>query len=268
MREPGPAPESFYLVSTAFICHPLLILGAALCDRRSRSELALRQALGIESRRERALALERQREDLLAELHDGVCGSLVRAVLALGTMTTRYDDAELSSAVLSVREGLTEARGLLAALGPAPQPWERVVSQLRWENAHACDQAGIELQFDTQRDIDAPHFVTPVALHALRRIALEAVTNVIRHGSAKRVHLLFSQGSEELRLRVQDDGKGSATTVEGRGLSGIRRRTVRLGGGATFGNSSSGGFSVEAWIRSDDASEPRLGLGSTKALNV
>jgi signal transduction histidine kinase len=225
----------------------------------SGEELVARLANAIERRRERALLLERQREDLLNELHDGVCGSLVRAVLALGPITTRYDDAELASAVHSVRQGLTEARGLLGVLGPAPEAWERVVSHLRWDNACACAQAGIQLEFDAARDPAAPHFVTPMALHALRRIALEAVTNVIRHGSATRVGLHLELGREELRLRVEDDGQGSTDTVEGRGLSGIRRRVTRLGGGATFGNAATGGFSVEIWFRSDDASEPRLG---------
>ncbi len=219
----------------------------------SGEELIARIRCAIRRSDERAAALEQQRDDMLAELHDGVCGNLARAILTLGKATAR-DGQEplLASAAASMREGLREARELLRVLGTTPEPLENVVTHLRWETACASDRAGLDLTFAVQRDVDATDFVAPAALHALRRVTAEAIANAARHGSAVLVNVRFAVSSREFRIVVEDDGCGNTTgRPQGYGLSGIQRRVTQLGGGASFGNRQSGGFRVEAWVPSD-----------------
>lgn len=185
------------------------------------------------------------------ELHDGVCNSLVRAVLALERLGARpglAGDAQLAGAVSAVREGLAEARGLLGVLGSAAEAWDAFVAQLRWESSVACERAGIAIDFAIAAGAAPP--VPPAVAHAVRRIASEAITNAIRHGGPTRVALAMSARGGELRVRVQDDGRGNGATAHtGHGLASIVRRARRLGGDATFGNGGSGGFVLEAWVR-------------------
>ncbi len=219
----------------------------------SGEELIARLHCAIRRSDERGAALEQQRDDMLAELHDGVCGNLARAILTLGKATARDGEAQLlASATASMREGLREARELLAVLGTTPETLENVVTHLRWETAYASDRAGVDLTFSVQRDVDATDLVAPAALHALRRVTAEAIANAARHGSAELVNVRFAVSSREFRIVVEDDGCGNTTDKpHGYGLSGIQRRVTQLGGGASFGNRKSGGFCVEAWLPSD-----------------
>jgi signal transduction histidine kinase len=58
--------------------------------------------------------------------------------------------------------------------------------------------------------------------------------------------------AEEVRVRVEDNGRGNGSTTHlGHGLSTVRRRAGRLDGGATFSNGPQGGFVLEAWLRPD-----------------
>jgi signal transduction histidine kinase len=214
-------------------------------------ELAARITAAIDRAAERSAAIERQREDLLLELHDGVCGSLSRAVVGLERLAGRPGadcDGALSRAVDAVREGLTEARSLLTALGSTAETWDVFVAQLRWESASACERADVALEFDARAEGVGVACISAAAGHALRRIASEAITNAVRHAAPRKVRLVLSGGTRELRVRVEDDGRGGPATP-GRGLSGVRRRARRLGGDATFGEGSAGGFVVEAWVR-------------------
>jgi signal transduction histidine kinase len=40
------------------------------------------------------------------------------------------------------------------------------------------------------------------------RIAQEAVSNAVRHGSAHAIHIALAEGPDQIRLRVKDDGEG------------------------------------------------------------
>lgn len=214
-------------------------------------ELAARIMAAVDRAAERSAAIERQREDLLLELHDGVCGSLSRAVVGLDRLAGRPGvdgDGALARAIDAVREGLSESRSLLTALGSTAETWDVFVAQLRWESASACERADVALEFHARAEGVGVACISAAAGHALRRIASEAITNAVRHAAPSKVRLVISSSARELRVRVEDDGRGG-TAEPGRGLSGVRRRARRLGGDATFGGGTSGGFVVEAWLR-------------------
>lgn len=259
-------------VLCGIIC-PLLVLGAAARDRWQRTQIAARQKLhelSEQLRRERqarsrlfvnlSAAVERQREDLLMELHDGVCGSLARALLALDRAVAGGGDAQgLGAAVASVRTGLAEARGLLGTLGAAAS-WDELVARLRWEAVAACERAGVTLALTT--DGAPPAMVAPETAQALRRIAGEAITNALRHGAPTAVRIVLGVGDRELRLRVENDGPGGATVIAGHGLTNVRRRARRLGGDARFAARPGGGFVLEAWVQASHPSDVAVPVSS------
>lgn len=190
----------------------------------SGAELVARLKSAIRRSSDRQAAMEEQRGELLIELHDGVCGSLASALIALDELKIRSSEEPLRRATSSVQDGLREARELLSALGSETESLDNVVSYLRWETACASDRAGLELDFRVVRDADATHSVSPASLHALRRVAAEAIVNAARHGAATAVNVHFAVSPSELRLRVDDDGRGNAAGVApGIGLTGIQR---------------------------------------------
>ena len=224
----------------------------------SSDELRARIAAAIGRMREREARVERVREDLLMELHDGVCSSLARASLMLAPDPAAGAlDGRAHRAFESVQEGLSEARGLLDALGANRQSWSAVVSSLRWHLVETADRAGlrIELTLDDAEVSDIP----PLVAHALRRIATEALTNTIRHASARRFMLSLQTRDRTIHLRAEDDGSGTAVDlVEGRGLTIVRRRAIRCGGDVKIERQSEGSVVLEAWLPIDEPARAAL----------
>ncbi len=71
----------------------------------------------------------------------------------------------------------------------------------------------------------------------LFRIAQEAMHNVARHSGATHVWLRLARGEGELRMEVQDNGRGFDPTAiavkgdgRGLGLAGMRERASLIGG--------------------------------------
>jgi signal transduction histidine kinase len=97
-------------------------------------------------------------------------------------------------------------------------------------------------------DVVAPdellHLPAAVDLAALR-IVQEAVANVRRHADASHCVVVIERVPGELRVRIEDDGRGIPPRVRsGMGLTSIRDRVRELGGSATIGSSPVGGASI------------------------
>jgi signal transduction histidine kinase len=85
------------------------------------------------------------------------------------------------------------------------------------------------------------------------RIVQEALTNSTRHADARRVQVLLHYGTEELEIRVDDDGTGAGPTDPGSGLglAGLAERTAAAGGTLRAGPGADGGFRVHARLPLD-----------------
>ena len=212
-------------------------------EAESRAETidALRQAQGRLAVAEREHGVAQERERVSREIHDTLAQgflsvlSLARAADAalgrgdLGTARERLALLERTAA-----DNLSEARLIVAELTPGHlqsrtlvEALERLVDTLRRESP-----------------LDA-HLVvtgTPEALGATREVALlrtaqEALANVRRHASARRVGMTISYADPtSVRLVVSDDGCGFDPTQAGGGfgLDGIRSRTAQLAGVVTI----------------------------------
>jgi signal transduction histidine kinase len=86
---------------------------------------------------------------------------------------------------------------------------------------------------------------------AAYRIALEAVTNVVRHAEARNclVRLALDEENGALRLEVEDDGRGIGEDYRaGVGLTSMRERAEELGGSCEVEVIPSGGTRVRALL--------------------
>jgi signal transduction histidine kinase len=77
----------------------------------------------------------------------------------------------------------------------------------------------------------------------------EALTNTLRHAGAGRADVVVRYGDGELRLKVEDDGRGAVNrNGGGHGLVGMRERATLYGGDLQAGNAAGGGFVVRAQL--------------------
>lgn len=84
------------------------------------------------------------------------------------------------------------------------------------------------------------------------RIAQEAVTNVLRHASARNVWVSLATRPPDLELSVRDDGRGFDLALQRRsppasfGLSGMEERVRLVGGQFEIRTSPGAGTEVRA----------------------
>lgn len=71
----------------------------------------------------------------------------------------------------------------------------------------------------------------PVAIEYMAYLVVcEALTNILKHADASRVHLETDVCDDELVVTVSDDGNGAADPTRGTGLAGLRDRVQSIGG--------------------------------------
>ena len=93
---------------------------------------------------------------------------------------------------------------------------------------------------------------------AAYRIAVEAVTNAVRHAGATTCRVLFdATGEGTLRIEVVDDGRGLPSgVVPGVGLESMRERAEELGGTIVVEAADGGGTRVVARLPLETGPRP------------
>jgi signal transduction histidine kinase len=198
---------------------------------RERSQL--RASLVMVERRSGMLE-ERQR--LAREIHDTLAQGFASIIVhferaeQIDPMTSSPAKPHLDLARSVAREGLEEARRMLAALRPEILEQQALPEAL----GRVCQE------WSRRTGVQATLSITGVAapMHpdielTLLRATQEALTNIGRHAGAKTAAVTLSYMEDVAVLDVQDDGKGftpSSARGAGFGLTGMRERAESLEG--------------------------------------
>ena len=115
-------------------------------------------------------------------------------------------------------------------------------------------EVGLQIEVES-RPAELPPLPAAVEVAAYR-IALEALTNVVRHAHAQhcaiRLWLESSERNTFLRVEVSDDGAGLPRSLRaGVGLRSMRERAEELGGTLTIEPAQGGGTCVLARLPLD-----------------
>jgi len=183
---------------------------------------------------------EAERQRIARELHDSLGQYLTLMNLDLDGIG-RHEEA---SAAIRARVG--KLKILTADAG-------QEVNQLAWEiRPTALDDLGLQtsfqqfieewskrtdLEFDLHLSLGGRRLPESVET-ALYRSLQEAVRNVVRHAVAKRVGIILEATDAEVRLIVEDNGKGFEWKADSMidapssrlGLLGVRERLALVGG--------------------------------------
>ena len=177
--------------------------------------------------------VERERQLIARELHDEL-GQSVTAMRSMALAITQRIhglDAQAESAARLIADESSRLydamHGIIPRLTPLvldnfglAEALNDLVERLR--RSHAEVQIVLEVELaDCALDSDA-------AL-VLYRAAQEGVSNALRHGKARKLHLSVHRAAAEVRLTLQDDGQGLATDWSTRaGHYGVRWMTERV----------------------------------------
>ncbi|MCL4394920.1 MAG: sensor histidine kinase [Chloroflexi bacterium] len=186
-------------------------------------------------------AQEDERKRIARELHDDTSGSLARVLLNIEMCEEALPaDADsvrgkMQDTRVIVEQTLDNVRQMIFGLRPALLDDLGLAAAVRWYAKSSLEPAGIQVQFDASSNLGR---AAPTIETALFRIAQEAMTNVVRHASARHVRVQLTREETNVVLLVQDDGTGfqaegpevTASTPQHWGLFGVAERVQLLGG--------------------------------------
>ncbi len=199
---------------------------------------------------ELALAEERERKRLAAELHDRIGQNLALAKIKLSGLLHSDDPSglicPLSEVVEMLEKTIQETHSLIFEISPPVLYQVGFEAAVDWLADHFQEQYGIQ--------IDLKIYKRPKKLREDLRIVLfqairELLVNIIKHSQASRAKILMSYQRSDLRILVQDNGLGFAPdeqqgTKKGFGLFYIRERLHHLGGDVQIDSSPGKGTNV------------------------
>jgi two-component system, NarL family, sensor kinase len=197
---------------------------------------------------------EEERRRLRRDLHDGLGPSLATLVLRLESAqdliaTDPARAAEVLGGLADLaHDDVAEVRRLVDGLRPAALDQLGLVSALR-QRAEQHEQAaggqGLVWSVEAEQEVEPLPAAVEVAAY---RIALEAVTNAVRHSGGSACAVTLGRQDGQLRVRIEDDGVGLADgRPAGVGLSSMRERAEEIGGTCTV-TSDGRGTVVEALL--------------------
>ncbi|WP_240660258.1 sensor histidine kinase [Streptomyces sp. WAC 01529] len=206
-----------------------LLIGFAMSGVRQliRTTVQLRQARATVAQ----LAANEERLRLARDLHD-LLGHSLSLITLKSELAGRMLPAHPEKAAKEVADIERVSRQALVDVREAVSGYRRRTLAGELAGARtALTAAGIEADVPLQAPDGLPDEKGEAALAwALR----EAVTNVVRHSSARRCTVAFTArqtlAGPVLELSVEDDGTGGSGAAPGNGLTGLTERVEAVGG--------------------------------------
>ncbi len=207
-------------------------------------------------------ALE-ERLRLTRDIHDVVGYALTNTIMTMraASMMCRREPDKVPELLDSARADADQALGQVRAiLGDLRR---REIRSAAGPNAIAKAVRAFRTATGADVDLDFGNFDWSVfgaaeggdeAAFAASHFVQEGMLNAFSHGKATAIRVSFRVSEDGLVVAVKDNGGGAKEVQEGIGISGMRERIEKLGGGIEYGSSAGGFFIV---MRLPLPTEPR-----------
>jgi signal transduction histidine kinase len=208
-----------------------------LLERRSEEQRAVAEEAERQMRQlsqQLVAAQEEERKNLSRELHDHVAQVLTALRMELGRIErARVPDSRVSVAVGECRHLVDQmfrtVRDLSLGLRPSMLDDLGLQPALEWLARDVTRRYGVDVELTVDGALERlPDRYRTAAYRAVQ----EALTNCVRHASARSIKVGVRGADDHLDVRVTDDGRGfdPARPQGGLGLRGIQERVKELGG--------------------------------------
>jgi two-component system sensor histidine kinase UhpB len=184
---------------------------------------------------------EEERIRIARSLHDDTGQSLSSLIILLDRLERRMPDqpADLKQQLVAARQlasnTLAELRKIIFDLRPTILDDLGLVPAIRWYARTYLEPEGVQVRlFLPEEELDLPVECSTT----LFRICQEAMSNILRHASARMVMITLCLDKTEICLQVIDDGQGfdmkelseQGPFPQKLGLLGIKERAELVGG--------------------------------------
>ena len=182
------------------------------------------------------LAQTQERNRLARELHDTLAHTLSSTSVQLEAIKALFDrDPDhakilLAQTLENTKSGLAETRRALVDLRTSELEAYGLTQAIRNLGLSAAERGGFNVQFNLDKGLDVlPDDVS----HSIYRTVQEAFENILRHSNASQASVKLFTEDNQIRLVIQDDGKGfqpEKIKKDRLGIQGMRERVEMLGG--------------------------------------
>ncbi len=186
-------------------------------------------------------AQEDERKRFAREIHDELgqaMGGLALQAEVLQRLLPAHDEkaqaqlAQIKALITSTTDSMYD---MILALRPSALDDLGLAAALRAHADRALAHTDIQFEMDTTEFYGRLPSEMEIALY---RIFQEALSNVIRHASAKHIRFVLAQRDGWFEGRIEDDGRGfnpddihgDGAETRGLGLLGIKERVSQFGG--------------------------------------
>jgi signal transduction histidine kinase len=242
---------------------------------RRRALHALAADLGVAAhiwRTARALhcaqrAVEAERDRVRRDLHDGVGPVLAALVLRIEAARASVSgnaalaETKLAELQRDARAAVDDVRRMVRALDPVALDGLDLLPALRLQTTRFEQASAGRLRVRLVTPAHLPPLSRETEL-ALRQIAGEALTNVVRHARASRCVVRLDV-ADSIVINIVDNGVGlPERPAVGLGLPSIRERVRELGGECRIFRLPRRGTKVQAWLPASATTTGSLRYGS------
>lgn len=215
---------------------------AALHERLSEKERQRARLIGA-----LLTAQEEERGRISRDLHDQIGQALTGLLLGLDAAIERPDPSELARLKELTSSTLADVRRIALDLRPSVLDELGLEAAVRRFARDLNDRYGLSVHVA----IHLPRLAGMVET-VLYRVTQEALTNVVRHASARTASVVATAGERQIQLVVEDDGTGfdrsALTPADEVGLAGMEERLDLLGGSLHIESSIGSGTTLYARI--------------------
>jgi len=205
---------------------------------------------------------QEERKRLARELHDSVAQLLYGISLqaAAASRSCRAGNTQQAAQRLAdiqqdAIQALVEIRLLICELDPPLLEAAGLGVALQACLERVAQRDGLE----TNLVIDGIERLPPAIERELYRIAVEALSNLVRHARARSVQVHLYQAGNFIYLQIEDDGQGfdpqAGYQSGGLGLHSMQERACRLGGRLEVDSQVGRGSRISARIPRTDKGE-------------
>ncbi|HZP93608.1 MAG TPA: PAS domain-containing sensor histidine kinase [Burkholderiales bacterium] len=214
--------------------------------KRRQNELQALSAQVLEAR-------EDEKTRIARELHDELGQLLTALKMDLGWLRERLPDGveELGVKTQKMSETLeqtvTSVRRIAADLRPLMLDDLGLADAVGWLAEDFAQRSGVKCELLAPAEEQLNGIDRGVA-NALYRALQESLTNIARHAEARHAWVVLAIDDGELRMEIEDDGRGIApddlAKSRSLGLKGMRERVFHLGGSLEVARAPRGGTRV------------------------
>ncbi len=199
------------------------------------------------------LATLEARNRFARDLHDSVKQQVFATSMQIATARAlihqKPENAEghLEQAHELVQQAQKELNVLIHEMRPAALEGKGLPQALREYAAGWSKRTEIPTEVHVRGEREIPLEVE----QALFRVAQESLANVAKHSSAEKAEIDLMYTTENVTLRVTDDGKGfdpASNSEEGFGLRSMHERLVKLGGQVNVESETGVGTTITGFI--------------------